>query len=347
MNNDELISKYRFNTLIIYSPKREHQLLSKQHQSSKYSTRAPGNDFNFIRRIKRKLERVPHTHSYIFEGFYNAAIFLGLEVYWVGTQKELENIASEHSLLMCEGSFLPDFKAELSCSYIVHSIPKELENICIELAKNNRLIHLDVFKIEAKKYSYISDLSYFDKKSFTLFQPWATDLMPNQIKRFKYKNDASNISYYIGLLYEKGAEIGKEINKMLLESINPIELKCVTGASHKVSKDLIQKSSLCIDIRYSWHQKAGYIPCRVFKTLSYGREIFVNSKSIKDNLSYIPSIKYYKSPLDLVKKWEDLCSYSESKRKELEDEITFSNEEIKNKHTYVNRLLNIFTVFCS
>ena len=58
-----------------------------------------------------------------------------------------------------------------------------------EYAKNrslaNRLINLDVFKIKATKYSYISDLSYFEKKSFTLFQPWATDLMPNQIKRFK------------------------------------------------------------------------------------------------------------------------------------------------------------------
>ena len=66
-----------FDKVVIYAPKYQQRLLRKEIQKSSFRLHDPGNDFNFFRRIKRKIFRTPHTHSYIFEGFYNAAEFLG------------------------------------------------------------------------------------------------------------------------------------------------------------------------------------------------------------------------------------------------------------------------------
>ena len=73
-----------------------------------------------------------------------------------------------------------------------------------------------LFKNKALKYSKIDELTYFDEKEFTLYQPWAGNLMPSEIMDIDYlKNIDYKCSYYIGLLYDDGSKKAKSINRAL------------------------------------------------------------------------------------------------------------------------------------
>lgn len=334
-----------FNKIVIYAPKFQLKLLQREIDKRSFRIQNPGDDFNLIRKIKRKLFRTPHTHSYIFEGFYNASKYLGISTFWIDNQNNLDAIADSKTLVICEGTFLPEFNNKANCKFVIHSIPDRLDNFS-KLSKSKQCLHLEVFKNKALNYSKIGDLTYFDQNDHTLYQPWATNLLPNQIQASEYYPKVENkFSYYIGMLYEQGVHKAKEYNSYLKKSRKSTKIKCVTGASHKVSQNLTEKSSICLDIRGDVHLNSGYVPCRVFKTLSYGREIYVNSKYIKQYLSHIPCVRFFSNGENLKSQYDQIISNENSKSKKAIEKRLYTMEFIKNNHTYVNRLKNIFEVF--
>ena len=333
----------KYKKIIIFAKPGQKKLLKKQDLNKYYTVQKPGNDFNLYRRLKRKINGSPFTHSYIFKGFYRAAKYLDLKAYWIDNQNDLENISDNKTLVFCEGSFMPNLNKNSRCKYVIHSIPKDLREKCSELSEKKLCLNLEVFKKEALEFSKINNLAFFDEKSFTLYQPWATNLLPNEFEDIDYMDQIKyQVSYYIGLLYGSGASRANELNKFLKTCERKSAIKCVVGASDSIAKELTLKSSICIDIRSGHHLEVGYIPCRVFKTLSYGREIFVNSKLIKDFLSHIPYVKYYKSGEDLKDQYENFCSINSYKK--FYDGKIFTLNYIKNNHTFINRLKNIIEV---
>tara|TARA_A100000164_G_C21941839_1_gene791228 strand:- start:3645 stop:4688 length:1044 start_codon:yes stop_codon:yes gene_type:complete len=345
MNNcPEQIKK--FDKFVAYVPPGQFRLLSKQNRKKSYSVRKPGDDFTLLRKIKRKFIRTPHTNTYFFEGFYKAAKFLNLNAYWIDNQEDLENVVDDKTIVLCEGSYFPDLNKKLNCKYVLHSIPSNWTERYSELSARKQCLHLDLFKNKALKHSKIDELTYFDEKEFTLYQPWAGNLMPSEIVDIDYlKNIDYKYSYYIGLLYGDGSHKAKALNHSLSSSKKRTQIKCVTGASHFTTQELTLKSSICLDIRYDHHLEIGYVPCRIFKTLSFGREIYVNSKYIKDYLKNIPFVKYYKNEECLKNQYDKFCSMNASIREVFYKEKMLTLNKIKEKHTFVNRLNNILRVF--
>ena len=334
-----------FTKLVVFVRPGQKKLLEKQNSNKSYTIHKPSNDFNLFRRIQRKIKGCPLTHTYIFYGFYRAAEFLNLETFWIDNQKDLDHIADEKTLVFCEGSFMPDLNKKLMCKYVVHSVPKYLVENCQELSEKKLCLNLEVFKKGALDFYKLNELAFFDEKSFTLYQPWATNLLPNEFSDFDYKDNINldDVSYYIGLLYGSGSKKADKLNIYLKNSKRKTKIRCVVGASDYLARELTLKSSICIDIRSGHHLEVGYVPCRVFKTLSYGREIFVNSPSIKDSLSQIPNLKYYSSGEDLRNQYDNLCSINGSRK--FNDQKNFTLNYIKDNHTFINRLNNIIQVF--
>ena len=333
----------QYKKIVVFVKPGQNKLLKKQNSHKSYSIQKPGNDFNLLRRLKRKINGSPLTHTYIFDGFYRAAKYLNFEAYWIDNQKDLENVTDDKTIVFCEGSYMPDLDKKLSCKYVVHSIPRNLEEKCRELTMKKLCLNLEVFKKEALCFDKFNDLAFFNDKFFTLYQPWATNLLPHEIEDIEYLDKIQySSSYYIGLLYGSGSHRANDLNKFLKKSNKKSEIKCVVGASDSLARELTLKSSICIDIRSGHHLEVGYIPCRVFNTLSYGREIFVNSKLIKKYLNHIPYVNYYSSGEDLRNKYENFCSMN-SYKKFYERKI-YTLNFIKKNHTFVNRLNNIVEI---
>ena len=84
-------------------------------------------------------------------------------------------------------------------------------------------------------------------------------------------------------------------------------------------------------------KKRGYIPCRIFKNLSYGRLCGTNSK-------YVNSLFYDNLPFS--ESTSELFYNIENSEKNIKlDTIEFLYNFIKDKHTYVNRAKNIIKAF--
>lgn len=338
--------KLIFDKFVVFVPRGQSKLLKRQNKKKTYVVQSPGDDFSLFRKIKRKFRRTPHTNTYFFEGFYKAAKYLGMNSFWIENQKQLEEIADSKTLVLCEGSFIPDLEKNLNCHYVLHSIPNEKYDQYLNLSQQKKCLHLDLFKNKALEFTKINDLTFFDEDNFTLYQPWAGNLLPNEIidNDDTYKVN-QQYSYYIGMLYDKGIGKAKDINKYLREGKNQTQIKCVTGVSHQSTKELTLKSSICIDIREDHHLEIGYVPCRVFKTLSYGREIYVNSKYIYEYLRHIPLVRFYESGEQLKSQYDELCSTSNFRNRTLAENRKHTMNFLRENHTFVNRLENIIKVF--
>ena len=100
---------------------------------------------------------------------------------------------------------------------------------------------------------------------------------------------------------------------------------------------LIQNSILAPSIQTKWQVENGYIPCRIFKNISYGKMGLTNNPTVyelfKRQIYYHPEIV----PLLLIGlRFEKL-------RPEYKNPILIKNMEyVRDKHTYKNRIEVIF-----
>ena len=88
-----------------------------------------------------------------------------------------------------------------------------------------------------------------------------------------------------------------------------------------------------MDLRGSWHIDCGYLPCRIFKNLSYGRITGTNSENVKIKLG---DHVVFDSNLEIL--FEKLLE-SENTKSISDFQKTMSY--IKDEHTFVNRINNI------
>jgi hypothetical protein len=97
---------------------------------------------------------------------------------------------------------------------------------------------------------------------------------------------------------------------------------------------LIQDSYFAPSIVGQWQKEKGYIPCRIFKTISYGKLGLTNSKEA----------------YEVVNK---LCIYSPKEEDLVDIALSWNNTEmikkamefVRDNHTYINRVESLQQVF--
>ena len=100
--------------------------------------------------------------------------------------------------------------------------------------------------------------------------------------------------------------------------------------------ELIRKSLVSVDIRGDWHKECGYLPCRVFKNISYGRLTGTNSENVKKIMG--EHVIYDSNPVELFNKLIEVEKTSTI------DDIKGAMNHVKTHHTYVNRINNLLNI---
>jgi len=285
------------------------------------------NNFNQIVIWGHKL--YSHTHSYIHYGFFKGFKHLNYKCLWLDNDDNIENIDFTNSLFITEGQVDEKIPLKDDCLYIIHNCNKDKYN-------NVKTVCLQVFTMDCLKYNakmipneygfYIDDC---------IFICWATDLLPNEID-----NNINNINNNNNNNIKELNFIGNptqpwdKVNLFCQE--NNIIYKHYGGfstnkKSPKENMELIQKSILAPSIQDSWQVENGYIPCRIFKNISYGKMGLTNNIIVQnlfnDNLLYDNDIN------NLLHKG------LEFNNKNL---LVNLMEEVKQKHTYINRINALF-----
>jgi hypothetical protein len=281
-----------------------------------------------------------HTHSYIHNGFNIAFQHLGYKTLWLDNSDDISQINFSNSLFITEGQVDAKIPVLQDCYYVLHNCSMEKY---LKLPEKNYFI-LQVYTndvVNKHKANEIDKSTLTFYKDKTLYMPWATDLLPEEINENieKVKNgelrNPEKIVSFVGSMTLPWLQVNDFCMK------NNIKFICYGGNSNNLSlKDnitLTQKSLLAPAFQDTWQCSNGYIPCRIFKNISYGKMGITNNITVYElynkEIIFNHSIDYaLKTGLEFEK------SYN----KEL---LIHLMEVTRDKHTYLNRITQIFNVF--
>lgn len=282
-----------------------------------------------------------HTHSYIHYGFYKAFKHLNYDVYWLDEDdihsKCYSNFNFDNCLFITEGqvdNFIPINNSNI---YILHNCNIEKYK---DIDKKFNLQVITKSDLERYKFDKIDIASYYH--SDLLMMCWATDLLPGEINKniLKVKTNnikSKNILNFVGMPIYPWDEVLKWCNN------NGITYNSFGGFNHtNVSSDvnmkLIQESILAPAIQEPWQVKNGYIPCRVFKNISYGKMGLTNNKFVNEFL-FNEKLLYNEDIHKLMRmgiEFNNNISLEANKKLLLE-----LMENVRDNHTYINRVNSI------
>lgn len=281
-----------------------------------------------------------HTHSYIHSSYYKAFKFMGYDTYWFDDNDDVSNFDFDNSLFFTEDQAQKNIPLNKTSIYVLHhtKLDKYDENGLKYINLANYLKWCkDGISAYHKENSVvkINDLCYWDEKTKTLYQPWATDLLPNEIdlnNAILYDKNKNNI-YYIGTPHDNSDKITLFNDEAVKNG-----KKLFIGKTNTDEENfrLIRDSYLSVDFRGDWHIECGYLPCRVFKNVSYGRITGTNSEHIKEIFG--EHIVYDKEPSKLYHK------LIEAENNKSIDDIQEAMNFVKINHTFINRINNILKV---
>lgn len=276
-----------------------------------------------------------HTHSYIHNAFFKAFKLLGFETYWFNNIEEDAKRANNisNAIYLTEGqvdSFIP---IKEDCAYVTHNCNSlkygDVRRLGIQVAtmRNPRL----------KDIENIAPLTYYDNDNRILYFTWGTDLLPTE---FDFENvlitPKENKVYWVGTISNNGKfENISEIKPFQEDcSRNGIEFIHSKGVSPEENIVLVKKSYISPTIVGKWQKEVGFIPCRIFKNISYGELGVTNSEEIKRIFG------------DLVVYESNTGNMIETIGKERfnKERIISAMKYIQENHTYINRVNDILKV---
>lgn len=276
-----------------------------------------------------------HTNSYVYAAFYKALKAMGFDAYWINDQSDVSGFDFANSMFITEGQHSNNIPLRDDCKYVLH-------NCCHDkwktLKPENKL-GLQVYTDDVYKWNTekVDEGVYLMRQGRGLFQPWATDLLPDEINLSWADLPRKREIHWVGTIC--GGEFG---------NINEIERFRQAAATKGISfhhhgpgstsfednKRLIQESFVAPAIHGTWQAQKGYIACRVFKNISYGQLGVTNSKAAYDLLHQ----KMVYSP-DTATLFHEAVRQMENK-----EMILAAMQIVKEKHTYVNRIKSILSV---
>lgn len=276
-----------------------------------------------------------HTHSFIHYSFYKTFKHMGYNTFWLDENDDLSNFDFSNSLFLTEGQADKNLPIQDDCFYILHNCEfKKYE----KLYNNNQCILLQVYTNDCLKYKLekLEPFVYANYQEKIICMPWATDLLPDEIDEIKKiipKIKHQNKIYFIGTVGGGMHGNENEINPFIKAcSENNINFEILKNFKITAEDNIkfIQSSYMAPALQGKWQCDNGYIPCRIFKNVSYGQYPITNSKTVATlfNNKIVYNADTYQLFFDAQKKLNNLDL------KELFNAMDF----VRDNHTYLNRI---------
>lgn len=287
-----------------------------------------------------------HTHSYINLGFAKAFSHLDYDVVWCEDSIEYSNEDLNNAIIITEVNSCKYLPIKNTSKYFVHNnvdgfYPSgkiQGENIY------NLLVYHEEYNWNDNVKS-IDDFSWYDDNSKTAVIMWATDLLPNEIDKndvILYDDSKKNVNY-VGSIstdyIQSMISICKSNDKVFQNygGYSGIRNSNNNGfMTDDENIDLMRQSYLNLDLRPEQHKSNGYIPCRIFKAMSYG--CWIGTNSIKMN-------KFLEGRITTEDNLDKLYTKTELALQNVTKDILIDNQQyVKSNHTYLNRVQSLLNI---
>jgi hypothetical protein len=273
-----------------------------------------------------------HTHSYIHWAFDRAFKAMGYNTLWLDRYDNIANLDFSNTLFITEGQVDQNIPIRLDCWYIIHNCDPTKY---LPVINANRCITLQVYTHDVlpRRVEKISPCIYRSVPDKILYMPWATDLLPDEIDAIKKQlpTKRDKVFYWIGTM--GAGEFGNinEINGFKKAcSENGIRFEHKQSVSLEDNISMVQRSYIAPALQGPWQVRQGYVPCRIFKNISYGQMGVTNSKTVYD--LFEGRIVYNSNTYQLF--FDAQSKINSMPHSELLALMDF----VRDNHTYVNRI---------
>lgn len=304
-----------------------------------------------------------HTHSYIHAAFYKAFKSLDYETYWFHDKNYPKDFDWNDCVFWTEGFADKNIPLNKTSTYFVHVCPDPAKYINAGVKKfidvrYNHLWHKDhvyEYKLDKSKVEKVGPCCYLSERKNRRVQvlndyhkywiedydkfyvTWATNYLPSEFDFEDIKYPRENKIYFSGNISSTGRCENYSTFKPFIDECqkNGIEFIHNDPFSNPLDENEViertKKSILGVDIRGPEHIKNGYVPCRVFKSISWGHLGITNSYEVYNELE--GNCLYSKDTAQMF--------YDSMNKKNDFDFIKKSMKYVRENHTYVNRIQSI------
>jgi hypothetical protein len=256
---------------------------------------------------------------------------------------DLSDFDFSNSLFITEWQVDEKMPLRDDCWYAVHnSDVSPRKDRYDSLKEQGRFFQFRVYTNDCKSMNIlkINDYVYWDREKVTLFMPWATDLLPFEIDVVKQQMpyQRSNTIYFIGTI---GGGAGGNINEMrpFIQAChdNATPFKQIVNCDMEYNMYYNRISFVAPAIQGTWQLEVGYIPCRIFKNISYGNVGATNSETVYDlfNKKIVYNSDTYALFADAQQRAETITL----------EEMFEIMDFVKENHTFLNRVDHIREAF--
>lgn len=192
--------------------------------------------------------------------------------------------------------------------------------------EEGRFLRLQVYTSDADRYGVEwAPARRYDREGRILFQPWGTDLLAEEFHEPIFNSHSREVPF-IGSVWDDGG-LGNVHAISDLKSIlfaHRLTFRHYVHVSDEENVVAVRAARIAPAVAGAWQVEQDYLPCRVFKNVSYGalaitnvpkfRELFADCFSGRGNIAQIVTevlslseVEY----LDLVRAQQDIvCNYT-------------------------------------
>ena len=307
-----------------------------------------------------------HTHSYIHAAFFKAFKYLNYETYWFDDNNYPGDFDWNDCIFWTEGFADKNIPLNKTSTYFVHVSPNPAKYINAGVKKfidvrYNHLWHKDHvydYSLNKEKVKKVGPCCYLQEKKNRRVQvlndyhqywiedydkfyvTWATNYLPEEFNFEDIYYSRENKIYFCGNISPHGRCENFSTFKPFINKCNSNGVEFIHNDpfSNPLDENEVilrtKKSLLGVDIRGPEHIKNGYVPCRVFKSISWGHLGITNSQEVFNELE--GNCLYYSDTSIL---------FEESMKRRTDYEyIKNSMLYVKENHTYINRINSIMSI---
>ena len=294
------------------------------------------------------LRRQWHSHRFIHQGFFETFKYLGIPVVWTDFASDPGIIEAGDFVITsnacgrgARGNPLAPLKdGAYYCFHgFAHSGYDGNDRRPRHEIDRKYSLNLEVFLNKATASSDQWDtVTYFDKTSKTLHQPWGTNLLEERFRAPVISR--SPFVFWVGAIWNNDlnqgniAEIDQLRSALRQRSLRFVHLKFIPDW---VSIAAIRASRVAPAIAGRWQVEHNYLPCRMFKNISYG-QLGVSNVPKFSELYHDCTI-----PGGSV---AELVDRALSLPRKYVIELVEAQQKITRQHTYVQKIRNIFRAMC-
>jgi len=273
-----------------------------------------------------------NTYRYIHKHFYDTLGKLRVPRLWLDDSPANQRFIEPGDLVISVGVAGKHLAAIEKVDYCLHNF-NVTDDIHRRIGPQNSItlqVYTNTVENAGDKWD---EVTFFDKARRTLYQPWGTNLLAKEFKGPTYSKIP--IMFWVGSIWNNElnqgnlSEIAQLRQVLHKRRIKFVRLQRIPDSMNILA---VRRSRVAPAIAGRWQVENDYLPCRMFKNISYGQLGISNVRKFSDLLgdSFVPG----ETIEELV---DTALGFSRSEYREL---IRAQQERI-GKHTYREKLENI------